>query len=120
MAERLGVVVSTPGTPAFDQAINEGEGRVKWAVLQDGSLAVMPKSVNGVEIPHSVLSGGAPVLAAGEANIAGDSSVGYFGLDVNRHSGHFLPSAASLQTGVDKFAEKGVQFAPGSIDCTIG
>jgi hypothetical protein len=43
-----------------------------------------------------------------------------FGLDVNRHSGHFLPSAASLQTGVDKFAEKGVQFAPGSIDCTIG
>jgi RHS repeat-associated protein len=117
LAERLGVEVSVPGTPAFDEAINAGT--VKWAVLDDGSLAVMPKFVAGQEISHSVLSGGAPVLAAGEADIAGSAADGYFGLGINRHSGHFQPSADSLQTGVDKFSEKGIPFSPDSIDCTI-
>jgi RHS repeat-associated protein len=117
LAERLGVEVSVPGTPAFDEAINAGT--VKWAVLGDGSLAVMPKFVAGQEISHSVLSGGAPVLAAGEADIAGSAADGYFGLGINRHSGHFQPSADSLQTGVDKFSDQAVHFSPDSIDCTI-
>jgi hypothetical protein len=69
-----------------------------WAVLQDGSLAVMPKFVDGVEIAHPVLSGGA--------------AQGYFGLEINNNSGHFLPSEESLQTGIDAFAEAGIEFLP--------
>jgi hypothetical protein len=84
-AERLGVKVNTPGTAAFDEAI--ATRRVKWAVLKDGRPVVMPKWVAGQEIKHSVLSGGEPVRAAGEAEIAG-SSGHYIGLEID--GGHFF------------------------------
>lgn len=106
-AERLGVTVSRPGSSSFDAAISGGT--VKWAVLEDGSLVVQPKFVGGHEISHAVLSRGAPVRAAGEADIAGSSS-GYFGLDINNHSGHFRPSAESLQIGRDAFERAGIGF----------
>lgn len=108
VADRLGVSVSRPGTAGFDSAVSSGT--VKWAVLEDGELVVMPKFADGVEILHPVLSRGAPVRAAGEADIAGSSESGYFGLDINNHSGHFQPSAGSLQVGRDAFAGAGIHF----------
>lgn len=72
----------------------------------------MPKFVDGVEIAHSVLSGGPAVRAAGEADVAGSADTGYFGLEINNNSGHFLPSEESLQTGIDAFAEAGIEFLP--------
>lgn len=107
-ADKLGVKPAQPGTPEFDAAVQSGT--VKWAVLEDGTLVVVPKYVNGVEISHAVLSRGADVAAAGEAEIAGSSSSGYYGLDINFHSGHFQPSAASLQIGKNAFSMFGIEF----------
>jgi hypothetical protein len=109
LAKRLGVSPTTVGTPAFDEAITAGT--VKWAVLEDGTLVVQPKFVDGVEISHSVLSRGAPVRAAGEADIAGSADGGYFGLDINDRSGHFFQSGWDvLQIGKDAFNAAGVHF----------
>ncbi|WP_197085227.1 RHS repeat-associated core domain-containing protein [Saccharothrix sp. ST-888] len=108
LGDRLGVTPAGPGSAGFDSAVSSGT--VKWAVREDGSLVIMPKFVNGQEISHSVLTRGAPVRAAGEADIAGSSGDGFFGLDINNHSGHFLPSGESLQIGKDAFAAAGVHF----------
>ncbi|MEQ7125102.1 RHS repeat-associated core domain-containing protein [Actinopolymorpha sp. B11F2] len=113
-ADGLGVTPSRPGTSGFDEAVNSGT--VKWAVLEDGNLVIQPKFVNGQEISHAVLSRGAPVRAAGEADIAGSSAGGYFGLDINPHSGHFLQglpasaSARSVQIGKEAFGMAGIVF----------
>jgi hypothetical protein len=107
-AKELGVKPAVAGSAGFDAAISSGA--IKWAVLEDGTLVVEPKFVNGVEISHAVLSRGAPVRAAGEADVAGSADVGYIGLDINYNSGHFLPSSGSLQVGVRAFAAAGVQF----------
>ena len=108
LAERLGVKVAAPGTAAFDEAI--ATGRVKWAVLKDGRLVVMPKWVAGQEIKHSVLSGGEPVRAAGEAEIAG-SSGHYFGLEIDGQSGHFFEAGwDAKEIGMDFFARAGIDF----------
>jgi hypothetical protein len=66
--------------------------------------------VAGAEIFHPVLSGGAPVLAAGEAEVAGSAEIGFFGTEINFQSGHFLPSAESLQIGRAAFAREGILF----------
>lgn len=84
-------------------------GPVKWAVLREGDLVVQPKFVDGREISHAVLSQGAPVRAAGEAEIAGNSLY-YFGMDINNHSGHFQPSAESVQVGRHAFEQAGISF----------
>lgn len=108
-AERLGVKPIAPdGTQAFDNLIDTGE-KLKWAVLADGTLVVVPKYVQGVEISHSVLSRGAAVRAAGEAEIAGAGGR-YYGLSINNHSGHFRPSAESLEIGRDLFRRYGIEF----------
>ncbi|MFD7771423.1 polymorphic toxin-type HINT domain-containing protein [Streptomyces sp. NPDC059787] len=108
LADRLGVKPVSPGSAGFDSAV--GSGTVKWAVREDGSLVVVPKFANGQEISHSVLTRGAPVRAAGEAEIAGSSRDGFFALEINNHSGHFLPSSESLQIGKDAFTAAGVHF----------
>ncbi|RSO11166.1 hypothetical protein DMH18_10075 [Streptomyces sp. WAC 06783] len=112
LAERLGITPARPGTAQFDRYIDfEGSGDiVKWAVLEDNSLVIMPKTVAQEELSHPVLSGGAPVRAAGEAQIAGNKEVGYFGTSLNNHSGHFKPSLESLEIGREAFAAAGVQF----------
>ncbi|SDW83062.1 RHS repeat-associated core domain-containing protein [Saccharopolyspora shandongensis] len=107
LAEQLGVSPTSPGTPEFDSMINDGQ--IKWAVTEDGELRAIPKHVNGQEISHSVLTNGNPVQAAGEANIAGGNG-GYFGLEVNNHSGHFRPSDSSLDVGRDAFRQHGIEF----------
>ncbi|WP_325052773.1 DUF6531 domain-containing protein [Streptomyces triticirhizae] len=113
VADNLGVTPVRPGTQAFDDVI--GGGQVKWAVLENGDLVVVPKFVQGTEIAHPVLSRGNPVQAAGEANIAGDMELGYFGLDISNHSGHFQPDADSLQVGLDAFSNAGIAFPEAGI-----
>ncbi|MEV5505627.1 hypothetical protein [Streptomyces orinoci] len=67
-AGRLGVTPARPGTANFDPYLDfDGHGEeIKWAVLEDGSLVIMPEEVHGVELKHPVLSGWAPVRAAGK------------------------------------------------------
>ncbi|MFD9536276.1 polymorphic toxin-type HINT domain-containing protein [Streptomyces sp. NPDC060010] len=106
-AARLGVTPTLPDSPDFDEII-DGE-IIKWAVLLDGSLVVIPKSKHGREIYHSVLSNGDDVLAAGEAEIVGSGGT-YFGTLLNNHSGHFLPNLESMEIGRRAFARYGIVF----------
>jgi hypothetical protein len=78
-------------------------------VTESGELLVTPHTVAGVEISHAVLSGGRPVLAAGQAEIAGAGGR-FVGMSISPHSGHFKPSAGSLQIGIDAFAKIGIHF----------
>lgn len=107
--ERLGVRPLKVGDPGFDSAIEEGT--VKWAVTAEGDLYLMPKFVGGVELKHPVLTGGADVQAAGEAEIAG-SDGSYFGIEINNNSGHYLPSPDSLEIGRSTFGDAGIDFPP--------
>jgi len=70
----------------------------------------VPKFVSSQEISPAVLSRGNPVRAAGEADIAGSLQDGFFGMNINNHSGHFQPASESLQSGMDAFAAAGVRF----------
>jgi Short repeats of unknown function/Pretoxin HINT domain len=112
LADSLRVRPVSPGEVGFDTTINEGT--VKWAMLLDGTLRVMPKHVKGEEIPHTALSRGAPVLSAGEAEIGGGRGV-YYGLTLTNHSGHYNPSNASLDFAVQVWRDAGIHFPPGSI-----
>jgi RHS repeat-associated protein len=111
-ADALGVRPVSPGQAGFDEAVNSGT--VKWAVGQDGKLLVMPKTVAGEEISHTALTRGAPVLAAGEADIAGTGGR-YFGLEISNHSGHYRPCNCSLDFAVQQFRDAGIDFAPSAI-----
>jgi hypothetical protein len=48
-------------------------------------------------------------LTAGEANIAGAGGT-FVGIKIRNHSGHYLPSAESLQVAKDAFARVGIVF----------
>lgn len=106
-ANRLGYAPVTPDDPRFESYANEG--RLKWAVTEDGELHVGPKFVNGEEVPHTALTNGRNVLAAGEADVAGTAGQ-YVGLDITNHSGHYMPSAESLEIGRNAFASYGILF----------
>ncbi|MEV5959771.1 Hint domain-containing protein [Streptomyces sp. NPDC051987] len=117
LAERLGVRPAKPGTADWDKYIDMDGEPIKWAVLQDGDLVIMPKMVQGRELSHPVLSGGAAVRAAGEAEIAGGNGQ-YFGLRIDSHSGHFFkpgdpfwaPGGGAEQLGKEMFEAAGVHF----------
>lgn len=112
-ADALGVKPVSPGQPGFEDALNSG--RIKWVVDTDGNLIVMPHTVDGAgEIPHSVLTRGQPVLAAGEADVAGAGGQ-YFGLEISNNSGHYLPCNCSLDVGINAFSNAGIEFDPGSV-----
>ncbi|MEQ1568825.1 MAG: RHS repeat-associated core domain-containing protein, partial [Myxococcota bacterium] len=106
-AERVGAVAVAPGTPAFLEATDQG--LVKFVVTADEKLLISPYSVGGEEISHAVLSGGEPVLTAGQADIASGGGQ-FFGIDIVEHSGHFLPSAESLDIAKALFAKYGITF----------
>lgn len=109
-ASRLGVTPLRVGDPGFDATINGGT--VKWAVTENGELVIVPKFVGDTEISHSVLTGGQPVQTAGEAEIVGNEG-NYFLIDVNNHSGHFIPSQESVDTiGIDTFNRNGIRTKP--------
>jgi hypothetical protein len=113
-ANSLGVQPMSVDDPGFDDLINQGT--IKYVVTESGDLVVGPYSVDGTEISHAVLSGGDPVLAAGEAEIAGSSGDGYFGISLNVQSGHFLngatqaQSAAATQVAKGAFAGYGIYY----------
>jgi hypothetical protein len=104
-AERLNVRPLRIGEEGFDEAINAGT--VKWAVTEDGELLVIPKYVAGVELKHPVLTGGNPVLSAGEAEIAGSKGA-YYMMELNNNSGHYKPSWESLSVAREAFDRAGV------------
>ncbi|WP_405449637.1 putative T7SS-secreted protein [Streptomyces erythrochromogenes] len=104
-AERLGVKPIRAGDDGFDDIINSGT--VKWAVTEQGELVFIPKHVQGTELKHPVLTNGAPVRAAGEAEIAG-SGGNYFGMEINNQSGHYWPSQESLDIGKEAFERAGI------------
>jgi hypothetical protein len=105
-AVEKGVSPISPLDPGFDQVINQGT--IKYAVTPDGQLLVMPKyATDGTEISHAVLTGGGPVISAGEAEIFGSSADGYFGGSINTQSGHFLNGASDAQNAAaDQIARK--------------
>lgn len=87
----------------------------EWAILEDGSLVVVPHSVQGKEISHAVLSGGKPVRAAGEALIVGGRESGYWGTEINSRSGHFTKGQEQQwesirRMGTDAFGKIGIYF----------
>ncbi|NJO07780.1 MAG: hypothetical protein HC876_20920 [Chloroflexaceae bacterium] len=94
-------VQSDEDNDSFDAIINEGT--IKWCVTLDEVLLIIPKFVSTIEIAHSVLTQGKPVLAAGEAEIIGTAGQ-YIGLEINNHSGHYLPDAHSIVMGRIAFA----------------
>lgn len=105
LAEELGVKPLKIGESGFDDAINEGT--IKWAVTINGELVIIPYSVGNIEINHTVLTGGQPVLAAGEAEIAGGKGQ-YFMMSISNRSGHYQPSADSLNIGIEAFEVRGI------------
>jgi hypothetical protein len=107
IAKSLGVYPTKVNDPAFAKIVEQGP--IKWAVLENGDLVAVPKTVGLDEIKHSVLSNGKPVLTAGEATIDIFGNLRY-GDEINRVSGHFKPSSTSLQIGVNAFKEAGIEF----------
>ncbi|MEV0356361.1 hypothetical protein AB0H71_09890 [Nocardia sp. NPDC050697] len=109
-ADAAGIRPRSPEGREFDDMINSGE-RIKWAVTTNGELRVIPHDIPGYdEVPHSVLVREGSVLAAGEAQIAGNATDGYIGLEITPHSGHFQPSLESLEVGREAFQRYGIIF----------
>jgi hypothetical protein len=112
-AASVGVRPITAQDSNFDQILNDG--RIKFVILESGTLIIAPHSVGGVEISHAVLSGGKAVIAAGEADIAGASG-SYIGIGIMPHSGHYLNGAspaASKEVDIiarQAFSELGITF----------
>jgi hypothetical protein len=114
-ARSNGIGPISPVGPEFDAAINQGT--IKYAVTASGDLLVIPKfAADGTEISHAVITGGKPVIAAGEAEIAGNRQDGYIGADINEHSGHFMngntaaQNAAVIARAKSAFAKYGIGF----------
>jgi hypothetical protein len=105
LAADLGVAPLRVGDPGFDQVVIGGT--IKWAVTVEGELLIVPKHIKGQELAHTVLTNGGPVLAAGEAEIAGTDGQ-YVVIEINDHSGHYRPDRASLRLGVQAFEERGI------------
>jgi hypothetical protein len=94
-------------TKEFDVIINEGT--VKWAITTEGELVFIPKNVGSYELKHPVLTRGKPVVAAGEAEIAGTAGE-YYVLEINNQSGHFKPSEESLNYAKKVFDLNGLKY----------
>ncbi len=105
LGRRLGVTPFRVGDAAFEEVVNSGT--VKWVVTTDGELLVIPKYVRGQEIPHTVMTEGRPILAAGEADLAGTGGQ-YVAIELNNHSGHYLPGPERLQIGREAFERMGI------------
>jgi hypothetical protein len=106
-ARKLGVKPMNVDDPAFEEIVNED--KIKWAVTQSGELLIIPHTVSGMQIAHSVLAEGRPVLAAGEANIAvADNQC--IGIGISNYSGHYLPNSSSLEIGKKSFESYGITF----------
>ncbi|WP_228556342.1 MULTISPECIES: hypothetical protein [Myxococcus] len=91
--------------------------RVKWVLTQEGQLRIVPHRWSEVEISHAVASGGKPVVAAGEAELAVHGTT-YFGIRITPQSGHYLKGASEamsrrvVELGRKAFAQYGITFPP--------
>ena len=105
------IVAHDAVAPTFlgsDRLLNLFEKRyIKWALTREEELFIIPKYRYGQEISHAVLSSGEPVLAAGEAEIAGRNGK-YLMLQISNRSGHFLPTKASIELGKKFFRRQGI------------
>jgi hypothetical protein len=108
-AADLGVMPLRVGDPEFARAVAVAD-RMKWAVLEDEQVVFMDKHHAGVEIAHTVLTAGAPVLAAGEAEIVAFKGQ-YLWLDIDNHSGHYQPDSTSIAVGIAAFTAVGIRSA---------
>jgi hypothetical protein len=82
----------------FDSVINEGT--VIWSITESGELIVGPYSSSGALVLHEMLSDGAPVVAAGQAEIAGAGGC-YIGMSISAYGGPIdLARAAFASFGV--------------------
>jgi len=112
-AASVGVHPIAASDPMLEQLVNQGT--IKFVLLELGQLVVAPHTVDGIEISHAVLSGGQPVIAAGEADIAAAGGV-FFGTEITPHSGHYLNGASvadsdrSLELAKRAFEELGITF----------
>ena len=109
-AERNGVKPIRPSDPEFADLIASGE-KLIWVIDENGKLFFAPQIAPkySEQINHSVLTGGAPVLSAGEANIVSDGAGGYVILEINHKSGHFRPSESSLHFAKEVFKNNGIR-----------
>lgn len=112
VATRLKVKPTKISDPEFGTIANSGI--IKWVVSLEQQLFVIPKFIQGQEISHTVLTNGEPVLAAGEADIAGDDGE-YYLLNINNHSGHYQPSLNSLEIGKEAFIASGINILDSAI-----
>jgi len=107
---KLGIEPLRVGDSGFQEMIQNGP--VKWAVTLDHELSFIPKFVDGIEIPHTVITKGEPVLAAGEA-IIDNSGNGFIARSFISWSGHYLPDeTVSDIIGRAAFIEAGINFPP--------
>ena len=112
-ASRVGAKPLRVTDKAFAGALNQGT--IKYVVTESGDVLITPHTVNGVEISHAVLSGGRPVFAAGQADIASASGQ-VIGISLNTHSGHFLNGACAeindevLAIAKEAFKQIGIHF----------
>ncbi|MBP2325483.1 hypothetical protein JOF56_005868 [Kibdelosporangium banguiense] len=115
-ARRLGVSPIKGRTPEFD-ALVESEVPIKWAVLKDGTVRVIPKFKNGEELKHTVLGGGDSVASAGECVIRKKPDGSYEGVSLDLNSGHHQPPRqGSLgrkywEIGRNAFIDIGILFS---------
>ncbi|MFJ3914167.1 polymorphic toxin-type HINT domain-containing protein [Streptomyces vinaceus] len=110
-AEARGVRSVSPGHAGWEEALNSGV--VKWVVDTNEVLHVVPATDDAIK--HSIMTRGAPVLAAGEADVAGAGGM-FFGLRISNQSGHYLPCRCSINLGIEKFRQAGIDFSPGSVE----
>ncbi|WP_410664184.1 hypothetical protein [Amycolatopsis sp. lyj-84] len=89
IARLLNVAPVAVGTADF-LALVRDHSQLKWAVLTDGRLVVIPKYVQDTEIKHPVLSGGADVRSVGEMTVHYNGTTLIIS-DFNLHSGHYDP-----------------------------
>jgi hypothetical protein len=108
LARKVGVRPLHVEDVEFGKVANE-ERKLNWVVTQWGDLLFAPQWVLGEEIPHTALTGGGPVVAAGEAEIVvmGEERLC---VDITNGSGHYLPDERSLSIGVQAFQTFGITF----------
>ncbi|WP_434347366.1 SitA5 family polymorphic toxin [Myxococcus virescens] len=113
IARLVGVRPVRVTDPDFLRYVNNGS--IKWVVTAEEELLIVPHTWRTKEISHAVASGGRPVLAAGEAEIAAHGML-RTGVEITPHSGHYLfgaPSATSaraLEIGRQAFSRAGILF----------
>lgn len=104
-ADLAGISPVAAGTSGFSRAAS-GSGDFLWTVGEGGDLNMVAA---GRGIHHTVASGGAPVMAAGQISFRNGAMTSF-----DNMTGHYTPcsscAGAFIQRGVDAFGAAGVQI----------